>query len=100
MPQQVVVRSADESVRIACHRAVQIMEDGRFVTVVVVASKPLARSAKKHFQSNLAGEKKKNHWLALSKDLGLQCVNSQNSDTARTGQLYCLSKEFRFASSI
>lgn len=100
MTQQVVVRSAYESVWIPCHWAVQIMEDRHFVTVIVVISKPLAWSAKKHFQSNLAGEnKKKNYWLALSKDLGLQCFNSQNSDAASTRKLCCLSK-FCFASSI
>ena len=101
MTQQVVVCSAYESVRIACHWAIQIMEDRHFVTVIIIVSKPLARSAKKHFQSNLGGEnKKKNYWLALSKDLSLQCFNSQNSDTARTRKLCCLSQEFCFASSI
>lgn len=95
--QQVVVRSAYESVRIPCHRAVQIMEDRHFVTVIIIVSKPLARSAKKHFQSNLAGEnKRKNYWLALSKDLGLQCFNSRNSDTARTRKLHCLLSKVLF----
>lgn len=42
MTEQVVVRSADESVQIPCHRAIQIVEDGHFVTIVVVVSKPLA----------------------------------------------------------
>jgi len=95
MAQQVVVRSAYESVRVPCHRAIQIVEDGHFVTIIIIVSKPLAWSAKKHFQSNLAGEnKKENYWLALSKDLGLQCFNSRNSDTATTRKLYCLSRSF------
>lgn len=74
MTQQVVVRSAYESVWIACHRAVQVMEDRHFVTVIIIVSEPLSRSAKKHFESNLAGEnKKKNDCLAPRKDLGLRC---------------------------
>lgn len=42
MTEQVVVCSANESVWIPCHRAIQIMEDGHFVTIIVVVSKPLA----------------------------------------------------------
>lgn len=101
MTQQIVVGSAYESVRIPRHRAIQIMEDRHFVTVVIIVSKPLAWSSKKHFQSNLAGEnKRKNYWLALSKDLGLQWFNSQNGDTARTRKVYCLTTEFWFVSFI
>lgn len=99
--QQVVVRSSHKSVWIPCHRAVQVMEDRHFVTIIIVVSKPLTRSAKKHFQSNLAGEnKKKSYWLFLNKDLGLQGFNSQNSDTTRIRKLCCLCKSFGFASSI
>lgn len=56
------------------------MEDRHFVTVIIVISKPLACSAKKHFQSNLAGDNKKKN----CKGLNLQCFNSQESDTSKT----------------
>lgn len=93
--QQVVVRSAHKSVGIPCHWAIQVMKDRHFVAIIIVVSKPLAQSAKKHFQSNLAGEnKKKNYWFFLNKDLGLQGFNSQNSDTTRTRKLCCLCKSF------
>lgn len=80
MTEQVVVCSAYKGVGISRHGAIQIMEDRHFVTVIIIVSKPLARSAKKHFQSNLAGDSKE----ANRKGLNLQCFNSQESDTSKT----------------
>lgn len=73
------------------------MGDGHFVTVTVV-SKPLAQSVKKELSVQPRRENKvKNQCLAQSKESALQRFDS---DTDGTRKLYCLSKEFCFASSI
>lgn len=53
MLDQVVVRSADIGVSVACYRPVHIVKDGVFVTIQVILFKPLPRATKECPQTNL-----------------------------------------------